>query len=142
MENDKVSTRLASLTPEERASLVMQLKRKTQRAEKAVDQTIPRLENTADAPLSFAQQRLWFLHQLEPGNTAYHLPLYYRLDGPLDVAAFERSLNEIVRRHEVLRTIFRENNGAAVQIVLPSLRVELPLIDLSALSDGEAARRD
>ncbi len=136
---NNVSTRLASLTPEERAALVMQLKRKTQRAEKAVD-NIPRLENTTDAPLSFAQQRLWFLHQLEPLNTAYHLPLYYDLDGPLDIAAFERSLNEIVRRHEVLRTVFRESNGTVVQIVLPSLHVELPLIDLSELSGAEAER--
>lgn len=137
---NNVSTRLASLTPEERAALVMQLKRQAQRAEKAVDKIIPRLENTTDAPLSFAQQRLWFLHQLEPRNTAYHLPLYYHLDGPLDSAGFERSLNEIVRRHEVLRTVFRESNGTAVQIVLPSLHVELPLIDLSGLSDAEAER--
>ncbi len=133
-----VSTRLASLTPEERASLVMQLKRKAQHAEKTVDHAIPRRENATDAPLSFAQQRLWFLHQLEPGNTAYHLPLYYRLDGPLDIKAFERSLNEIVRRHEMLRTVFRDKNGAAVQIVLPSLHVELPLIDLSRRSKAEA----
>ncbi len=137
---DNVSSRLAALTPEERAALVMQLKRKTQRAEKAVDKIIPRLENTTDAPLSFAQQRLWFLHQLDPRNTAYHLPLYYHLDGPLDIAAFARSLNEIVRRHEVLRTVFRESNGTAVQIVLPSLHVELPLIDLSGLSGAEAER--
>src|ERR1044072_2436116 len=119
-----VSARLASLTPEERASLVMQLKRKAQHTEKTPDQTIPRRENATDAPLSFAQQRLWFLHQLEPGNTAYHLPLYYRLDGPLDIKAFERSLNEIVRRHEMLRTVFREKNGTAVQIVLPSLHID------------------
>ena len=133
-----VSARLASLTPEERASLVMQLKRKAQHTEKTPDQTIPRRENATDAPLSFAQQRLWFLHQLEPGNTAYHLPLYYRLDGPLDIKAFERSLNEIVRRHEMLRTVFREKNGTAVQIVLPSLHIELPLIDLSRRSRAEA----
>jgi amino acid adenylation domain-containing protein len=135
-----VSTRLASLSQEERAALVMRLKRKTQRTENTVADVITRRDNGTDAPLSFAQQRLWFLYQLDPGNAAYHVPLYHYLLGQLDITAFERSLNEIVLRHEVLRTVFKEKNGATVQIVLPSLRVELPVIDLSGFSESETER--
>src|SRR6185369_8493046 len=68
-------------------------------------------------PLSFAQQRLWFLDQLEPG-AAYNLSGRLHLVGRLDTAALEASLNEIVRRHEALRTIFSTRNGEPVQIVL------------------------
>jgi amino acid adenylation domain-containing protein len=135
-----VSNRLASLSPEERASLVMQLKRKGPRARRVSDHAISRRENRIDAPLSFAQQRLWFLDQLDPGNAAYHLPLYYLLAGQLNVAALERSLNEIVRRHELLRSVFSERNGAAIQTVLPSLHVALPVFDLTTLSQTEADR--
>src|SRR5262245_13509148 len=116
-----VSTRLASLSAQERAALVMQLKRKSRGA------ITPR--NTLEAPLSFAQQRLWFLHQLDPGSYAYHLPVYYHLSGHLNVAALEQSLNEVVRRHEILRTVFAERNDQAVQIVQPSLHITLPVIE-------------
>ena len=118
----------------------MQLKRKARSAEKTVDHAIARHEDRSDAPLSFAQQRLWFLQQLDPGSAAYHVLVFYRLKGQLNVAAWERSLNEIIRRHEILRTVFRERNGAPVQIVQPSLHIGLPVIDLSALSRSEADR--
>ena len=129
-----VTSRVASLSPQERASLVMQLKRKARRTENGVDNVITRRDEGFDAPLSFAQQRLWFLQQLDPGNAAYHLLVFYRLKGQLNVAAWERSLNEIIRRHEVLRTVFRERDGTPVQIVQPSLHIGLPFFDLSALS--------
>ena len=70
---DNVSSRVASLSPDERSSLVMRLKRKTRTAERVVDQAIRRRENKIDAPLSLAQQRLWFLHQLDPGSDPYSL---------------------------------------------------------------------
>src|SRR5262249_34475294 len=70
-------------------------------------------------PLSFAQQRLWFLDQLEPGNLFYNIPLAVRLQGPLDVGALERGLNEIVRRHEVLRTTFPAEAGTPHQVIAP-----------------------
>jgi len=135
-----ISTRVASLSPQERASLVMQLKRKARRAEKGVDHAITRRDNRVDAPLSFAQQRLWFLQQLDPDSAAYHLLVFYRLKGQLNVEAWERSLNEIIRRHEVLRTVFRERNGTPVQIVQPTVHIGLPLLDLSPLSQPEIAR--
>ncbi|HEY3581866.1 MAG TPA: amino acid adenylation domain-containing protein, partial [Pyrinomonadaceae bacterium] len=94
-------------------------------------------------PLSFAQQRLWFLDQLEPGSRSYNLSGRLRLEGRLDASALEASLNEIVRRHEALRTIFSTHNGEPVQIVLSELRLPLPFIDLSdlPLTERESAFR-
>ena len=89
----------------------------------------------ADLPLSFAQQRLWFLDQLEPGNPVYNIPLAARLTGDLDMAALGRTLDEIVRRHESLRTIFREEDGRPLQVISPSEAVPLPLTDLSFLPE-------
>ena len=95
-------------------------------------------------PLSFAQQRLWFLQQLEPESTAYNLPLAVRLSGALDRSALQRSLSEIVRRHEALRTTFATAAGEPVQVIHPAVAVSLPLIDLSRLGEtvreGEAER--
>ncbi|OAD22356.1 peptide synthase, partial [Candidatus Thiomargarita nelsonii] len=91
-------------------------------------QPIPR---TGELPLSFSQQRMWFLDQLEPGNPAYNRPSTIRLTGPLNVAALEKSLNEIVRRHEVLRTHFPMNKGIAIQAIAPTLTLTLSVTDLS-----------
>ncbi|HEV2733291.1 MAG TPA: amino acid adenylation domain-containing protein, partial [Longimicrobiaceae bacterium] len=77
------------------------------------------VERTEPPLLSFAQERLWFLDQLEPGSAFYNLPFALRLRGALDVDALERSLGEIVRRHDVLRTVFRERDGTPVQVVAP-----------------------
>ena len=90
-------------------------------------------------PLSFAQQRLWFLDQLHPQSPAYNMSGAVRLEGPLDTKALERGLNEIVRRHEVLRATFRADGGEPVQFVSPSLEIEPPVIDLGSLP--EAGRR-
>src|SRR5215813_12427528 len=84
-------------------------------------------------PLSFAQQRLWFLHLLDPQSSAYNMPFALRLLGQLDIPALERALNEIVRRHEVLRTTFDGLDGEPVQLIATTLRLELPLTDLSEL---------
>jgi amino acid adenylation domain-containing protein len=81
---------------------------------------------------SFAQQRLWFLDQLEPGTAAYNLPRAFRITGPLDLPTLTRAVQEVVRRHESLRTVFDSVDGEARQIVLPELEVEIPLVDLSA----------
>ncbi|HHP7244172.1 MAG TPA: condensation domain-containing protein, partial [Elainellaceae cyanobacterium] len=80
-------------------------------------------------PLSFAQQQLWFLDQLEPGNPAYNISFAIGMEGSLKVALLERSLNEMVRRHEVLRTNFSLVNGKPVQIIAPSLRLSLSVVD-------------
>src|SRR5918999_1483720 len=87
--------------------------------------------------LSFAQERLWFLDHLEGPNATYNLPVGLHLSGPLDVVALERSLREIVRRHEVLRTTFPIVEGVAVQRIAPVLEVGLPVVELQGLGAGE-----
>ncbi|MFL6234694.1 MAG: amino acid adenylation domain-containing protein, partial [Thermoanaerobaculia bacterium] len=88
-----------------------------------------------DLPLSFSQERLWFLEQLQPGTAVYHIPNAVRMTGTLDVAALRRALAEVVRRHESLRTVFSVHGGRPVQVVREDLRPALPLLDLSGLSD-------
>lgn len=96
---------------------------------------IKRLERTGDtAALSFAQQRLWFFDQLEPGNTSYSMFEGWRLQGKLDQDILKMSLEEIVRRHDVLRTTFHEIDGEPVQVILPASKVALPCTDLRAFA--------
>ncbi|MEM7557207.1 MAG: condensation domain-containing protein, partial [Cyanobacteria bacterium P01_A01_bin.84] len=89
--------------------------------------TIPRDTNL---PLSFAQQRLWFVNQLEPNSTAYNFSFSLRLTGALNVAAFEQSLNKIVQRHETLRTTFTSVNGHPTQVINPTFTLKLSIVDL------------
>ncbi|MDC3955553.1 amino acid adenylation domain-containing protein [Polyangium jinanense] len=95
-------------------------------------------------PLTFGQQRLWFLDQMGSG-TAYNMPLSMRFEGPLDIDALSRSLSEIVRRHESLRTTFVARGGEPAQVIRPPQAMALPLVDLCHLSaaeqDAEVARR-
>ncbi len=86
-------------------------------------------------PLSFAQQRLWFLDQWMPNSALYNVPFALQLKGNLDMAALKRSLDEIVRRHEILRTAFVTRQDEPVQVISPVLNIEIPLVDLSALDD-------
>ncbi|HEX2164586.1 MAG TPA: condensation domain-containing protein, partial [Thermoanaerobaculia bacterium] len=99
------------------------------------------VERSGDLPLSFAQQRLWFLSRLDPGGDAYNVPVAVRLSGDLDVLALERTFAAIVARHEVLRTTFAERDGEPVQVVSPPPAgpAALPRVDLTALP--EDARR-
>src|SRR5690606_16413955 len=76
-----------------------------------------------EIPLSFAQQRLWFLDQFEPNSPFYNIPEAVRLHGPVDPAVLERCLNEIVRRHEALRTTFKTVDGKPQQVIAPELYV-------------------
>src|ERR1044071_1245318 len=88
-------------------------------------------------PLSFAQERLWILDELAPGNPFYNINSSVRLSGRLRSAALEQSLNELLRRHEVLRTRISKVDGRPVQQIVPELGVSLPLVDLSGLSERE-----
>ena len=91
-------------------------------------------------PASFAQQRLWFLEQLDPGKSVYHMLYVVRFDTRVDLAALEQSLNEVVRRHESLRTSFATSDGQPMQVVAKEIRIELPVVDLTELSPGELER--
>jgi amino acid adenylation domain-containing protein len=92
-------------------------------------------------PLSFAQQRLWFLEQMEPGTSVYHIPAAVRIAGPLDATALEGAVNEVVRRHEVLRTRFDVVDDRPVQVIDPELTVPMPRADLSGLPAAEREER-
>jgi len=93
--------------------------------------------HNGNPPLSFAQQRLWFLEHLKPNSSLYLMPCAARLTGQLNVAALEQSLNEIVRRHEVLRTTFATSNGRPFQVISPTASLTLQVIDLSDFAEAE-----
>ncbi|HEU4881382.1 MAG TPA: condensation domain-containing protein, partial [Longimicrobium sp.] len=116
---------LSGLSPAKRALREARLRGRSQAAPIA-----PRA-GTGDAPLSHAQERLWFVDQMFPGSTVYNQLVPLRLPGALDQAALERALGEVVRRHDALRTTFREVNGVPVQVVAPFTGFALPVEDLS-----------
>ncbi|HVR96627.1 MAG TPA: amino acid adenylation domain-containing protein, partial [Thermoanaerobaculia bacterium] len=93
-----------------------------------------------DLPLSFAQQRLWLLDQLEPGSAVYNIPLAVRLAGELQPGLLQRVFTGITRRHEALRTTFASREGRPVQVIAPPQVVELPVIDLSGVGEPEALK--
>ncbi len=110
----------------------------------AVRPPVEPVDRSGSLPLAFAQERLWFLDQLEPGSPAYNLPGGVRLSGRLEPGALARALTEVVRRHEALRTRFAITDQGPAQIVEPARAVPLPQIDLrglpAAAREGEAAR--
>ena len=132
--------RIGDLSPEQRQLLELKLRQQkidvlqipiTREYRKDVDQI----------PLSFGQERLWFIHQLEPHNAAYNLIRATKLEGDLKFSALARGINEIICRHEILRTIFRFESTKPVQVILPTLSLTLEQIDLKGLSkDGQEAR--
>ncbi|HEX7243109.1 MAG TPA: amino acid adenylation domain-containing protein, partial [Longimicrobiaceae bacterium] len=106
---------------------------------------IPRVPRDGDLPLSFAQQRLWFIDQLDPGSAGYNVPVALRMRGALDARVLERAVTEIVRRHEVLRTVFRSTAaGEAAQAILPPAPFRLRHVELSGMAEAEreAAARE
>ncbi|MBW4617799.1 MAG: amino acid adenylation domain-containing protein [Cyanosarcina radialis HA8281-LM2] len=90
-------------------------------------------------PLSFAQQRLWFLDRLNPNKFNYNLAFGVRLTGLLDIKSLEQTLNEVVRRHETLRTSFKIVEGRSVQVIEPALTLSLPVVNLQELSEVDRA---
>ncbi|MCY1020604.1 non-ribosomal peptide synthase/polyketide synthase [Pyxidicoccus sp. MSG2] len=96
-----------------------------------------RMERSGPPPLSFAQQRLWFLDQLTPGTATYNMPAAMRLQGPLDASALQRSFDELVRRHEPLRTTFRSEGSQAVQVIAPAAPRPLAVVDLTELPEAQ-----
>jgi amino acid adenylation domain-containing protein/non-ribosomal peptide synthase protein (TIGR01720 family) len=139
--------RLAELSPEKQNALLKKLKAGRDQGA-APRRSHPPLEPRPAGtrlPLSFGQQRLWFLEQLEPGTARYNVPAAVRLQGALDLAVLGRAFEEIMRRHEILRTVFREQGDTAEQVVLLASPPALPVVDLTAVPPeqrhAEAARR-
>jgi hypothetical protein len=96
-------------------------------------QSIPRRNRSGPCPLSFAQQRLWFLNQLEPDNSAYNQPKAIRLSGILSIGTLKRALEALVGRHEVFRTTFSLVEGEPVQMVSEDSSLDFPIVDLTGL---------
>ena len=103
-------------------------------------ETIPKRPDSEFAPLSFPQQRLWFLDQLYQGSSSYNLPGALHLKGALDVMALQETLNEILRRHEALRTAFVTVDGQPMQVIAPKLTWKLPILNLEHLSGKDWER--
>jgi amino acid adenylation domain-containing protein len=129
-----LTEQLEALSPKKRELFQLLLEKKQNAAAK---QAITRRAHNGSIPLSFAQQRLWFLDQWQPGTSLYNLPGGLRLIGALDIPALERSLNEILRRHEALRTTFPTVDGQPAQRVAAAERFLLPAIDLRSLPADE-----
>ncbi len=133
----------ARLSEAQRALLEKRLREGAESA-RARAARIPKRPAAESAPLSFAQQRLWMLHDLDGGGSAYNVPVAFDLRGPLDIPALRSALREMVRRHESLRTRFAERGGDAVQVVDEDLELDLPVVDLVPIPEvtrGEEARR-
>ena len=103
-------------------------------------ETIPKRPDLDSAPLSFSQQRLWFLDKLYQGSSSYNIPGALYLKGALDVMALQETLNEILMRHEALRTTFVTGDGQPMQVIAPKLTWELPIINLEHLSGKDWER--
>jgi amino acid adenylation domain-containing protein len=123
------------ISPKKRA-LIEAMLRKEGVVSAAADQ-IPCRGDCGPAPLSFAQQRLWFFDQFEPGSPVYNLTAPISFEGDLDIAALERAFNVIVQRHEALRTTFAFRDGQPVQIIAATQTIGMRLIDLSHLHHDE-----
>ena len=102
-------------------------------------ETIYPRQSSHKIPLSFAQQRLWFLDQLDSGKSVYNICRGYRLSGRLDIDALTQSFNAIVRRYEILRTVFITVDDQPVQFIIPNLTLTIPVLDLRTLSPAEQA---
>ncbi|HYD81466.1 MAG TPA: amino acid adenylation domain-containing protein, partial [Paucimonas sp.] len=126
------------------APTIAQLAERVQPTAAQESQPIPQVPRTGPLPLSFAQQRLWFLQRLEPDSAAYNMPAAVRLVGDLDVPALKQAFETLTARHETLRTTFREEGGEAVQVIAPSAGIAMPLVDLTAMpreaSEAEVKR--
>ncbi|MFY7802846.1 MAG: non-ribosomal peptide synthetase, partial [Limnoraphis robusta] len=117
---NQTPSNLSKLTPEQKRELLKQLMQK-------------KADKPQFFPLSFAQKRLWFLDKLQPGSSVYNLPAALHLKGSLHIDTLEKSINEIIKRHEILRTSFLEIKGEIVQSVYPVLNLNVPVIDLQEI---------
>jgi non-ribosomal peptide synthetase component F len=123
-----LSKQLETLSPKKRALFELLFKEQAKRA--APEQTIPRRTADGPAPLSYGQQQMWFLDQIEPDSYHYNTPAAIRLRGRLDARALADALGEIVRRHDVLRTTFILAGDEPAQVVAPAVPFSLPEVDL------------
>jgi acyl carrier protein len=111
---------------------------KAMRAEEGIELSpIVPISRDRQLPLSFSQQRLWFIDRFGPQSAAYNVPASVRLRGRIDVPALEQALSELIRRHETLRTVFAEVEGLPVQVIMPAAPVHLAITDIGGFSEDE-----
>ena len=134
--SDELSLRIASLSDDQRALLVGRLRASSP---DLVAEIKPTRRDRNEYPLSFGQERLWFLAQLDPGSPVYNVPFGLRLRGQLDAGALQAAVRGVVARHEALRTCFPAPRGRPVQLVLDQVPLPLPLLEVSG-GEREAAR--
>jgi amino acid adenylation domain-containing protein len=124
------------LSPEKQELLALAFRKRGTKAKR--QESVPvRRTDVGPCELSFAQQRLWFLEQLDPHTPTYNIPSALRIEGELDQKALEASLNEIIRRHEALRTTFQEIDQKPVQVIALQLTLSIQIVDLSTLAVEE-----
>lgn len=128
-----IAQRIATLSSEKRDLLLQHLGQKGTQPTTQRERLEVRRTEEAPIPLSFAQQRLWFLEQMQPGESTYHMPVAFWLEGPLDLPALQRSFQQLQERHEILRTSLPLYQGSPIQDIRPSCSVTLDLTDLSHL---------
>ncbi len=131
-----ITPELAAEIQKRKAEIVNFLKVANHTVNNTLTPLVP-ISRSKNLPLSFAQQRLWFLDQLVPNNPFYNVPTAIHLTGSLNLAALEQTFNEIVRRHEALRTTFAVVEEQPIQVIAASLKVSLPIIDLRQLPETE-----
>ena len=124
-----------NLLANNKAKLISLLQEK--KADTKTDLPLVKAKRPQNLPLSFAQERLWLLNQLEPDNPSYNEQTALKLHGKLNIVALEQSLNKIIARHEVLRTNFRTINEQPVQVIADSLTINVPVVDLTELPESE-----
>jgi amino acid adenylation domain-containing protein len=134
-----INARIAALSPEQRALFEKRLKEKNLQIQKAT--VIPERTAADILYLSLSQERLWLLHQLQPQTPLYNESTLLRLTGVLNIFALEKSINEIIQRHEILRTSFEIVDKQTVQVIVPSLRFALTNIDLLTHPEGTTAAK-
>ncbi|MBV9787436.1 MAG: amino acid adenylation domain-containing protein [Chloroflexi bacterium] len=133
-----INQRLNALSPEKRALLEQMLREQEAQTQRTL--AIPRRQSSENLPLSFVQQRIWFLDQLEPGSATYNISMAVRLAGALDHALLSRSFNAVIGRQEALRTIIAKSEDGPSLVILPAAPWDLPLIDLASMAAEDRER--
>ncbi|HET9676631.1 MAG TPA: condensation domain-containing protein, partial [Solirubrobacterales bacterium] len=131
MTETEIAKRIAELPLEKRMLLFQQLQKQREKEQPAGEaKRIPRQPRESETyPLSFAQQRLWFLNNFEPESPEYNIPQAFRIVGELDPEVMQKALREVVRRHETLRTTFRSIEGTPAQVIAQVVDMEVPYVD-------------
>ncbi len=138
-----ISRRIANLSPEQRALLQKKLKQKAEVRSEPQQQKLAPRSPAQPVPLSFGQERIWFVDQLQAGSPAYNMPVIFPLRGAVSVPVLEECLTEVVRRHEVLRTTFAMRDGLPMQVIDAPGRFHLAIVEIhqtGAARDAELAR--